>query len=64
MASSFRPTTPPNTPERFAEVEAWMAREAQAATDKLLLALHETGEKAREFRESIRLIESAFGNRT
>lgn len=56
----FIPTTPPNTPERLAEVDRWMAREAQAAVDKFSLAMREASDEIRIFREGIELIEDLF----
>lgn len=53
--AKFVPTTPPNTPERAAEVECWMAREVQALNDKLVLDLREACDEARIFREGIEL---------
>jgi hypothetical protein len=58
--SDFVPTTPPNTPERLAEAERWMAREAQAAVDKLQLTMRDVAEEARIFREGIEILVDLF----
>lgn len=61
--STFKPTTPPSSPERVAEIQAWMAREGRSAADRLLVVIQEMGEKVREFQEGIRVIESAFNDK-
>jgi hypothetical protein len=56
-------TTEPNTPERLREMDEWMARQNQAAIDKLALAMRESMEECRIMRDGIGLIEEAFGPR-
>jgi len=58
--SDFIPATPPNTPQRLAEFDRWMARENQAAVDKLQLTLRECADEARMFRESIEILTTLF----
>jgi len=58
--SDFIPTTPPNMPQRLAEFDRWMARENQAAVDKLQLVLRECADEARMFRESIEILTTLF----
>jgi hypothetical protein len=41
-------------------MDEWMARQAQAAVDRLHLTLRESADQCREFAEGIRLIEEAF----
>lgn len=60
MSETFKPTTPPGTPERIREVQEHTARQIQAATDKLLLTLRDNADEARRFIEGIKLVESAF----
>jgi hypothetical protein len=58
--SDFKPTTPPNTPERLAEAERWMAREAQAAVDQFQLAMRDAAEEVCIFREGIEILADLF----
>jgi hypothetical protein len=37
--SGFRPTTPPNTPERLREIDAWMVQQNAAAVERLVEAV-------------------------
>lgn len=39
MAEKFVPSTPPNTPERWREVQEWAAQQNKAAVDALLAAV-------------------------